>query len=434
MFYNPLPLVIFFAGLYFLFKLRFFFVFHPIRTLRLAFDVLKDKRARASLFLALAGTLGVGNIFGVAVGIIIGGAGSVFWIVLSSVFSSALKYAEVTLTLDCKETVGYGPAFSGVLKSLGGASGRSLSAVYTIATLALSLIMGGAMQSGAATALCTEYFGVGTLVVSVFFCLLLIFAIIGKRSRISRITELLIPVATVLYILLSACALGVNCEKIPSAVTLIFKEAFTPSAVGGGAVGFLFSTAVREGFSRGMLSNEAGAGTSASAHIDSGIEEPGKAGVMGIIEVFFDTTLLCTLTGLVILTSVEDLSKHKGGMELVYHAFVGALGNFSGLLLTSVVFVFAYSTVICWYYYGTRAARGLLGRTGGAVFLPFFLGFCLFGGFIKDGPLIILTDLAMLVLGVICTYTLIKSSDRIKALSERCGLLKSGVSDKTDTG
>ena len=423
MYYNPLPLLIFGTGLYLLFKLRFFFVLHPLRSFGLAINKLKDERTRHSLFLALAGTLGVGNIFGVAVGIILGGAGSVFWLLFSSLFSSVLKYSEVALAQHCHDDRRVGPAFTGAIKSAFLRHGSLFSAIYSMCTLILALVMGGAMQSRAATGVSAEYFGVPHILVSLVLCTLLFIAVVGGRERISRVTSVIVPLSTVIYLLISIIAVSKNIDRISEVIALIFDSAFSADSAAGGILAFLFSSSVREGFSRGMLSNEAGAGTSSSAHICDKDATPGVSGLMGIIEVFFDTVLLCTLTAFVILTSDAYGSSHDG-IILVYRSFEASLGSFSGLPLSLSVFIFAYSTVICWYYYGYEAAHALFGSAGKRLFLPVFIVFCLFGYTLSDFPLVVTTDLTMLVLSCICCFTLIKSSDRIKALSEQSGLLK----------
>ena len=420
--YNPLPLLIFGTGLYFLIKLRFFFILHPIRTARLAFSTLKSKDSFRSLSLALAGTLGVGNIFGVSVGIIVGGAGSVFWRLASSLFSSVLKYAEVTLALDCIEAKGRGPGFSGAIKCHNTRYGSHISLVYSLFTLVLALVMGGAMQSGAAAALLSERFSIPSLSVSFLIITLLLLAITKGRESISRVSAVAVPSATVIYLLLSLSCLALNVERVPDAVSMVLCDAFSTEALGGGVIGFLFSRAMTEGFSRGMLSNEAGAGTSSTAHVSSGRSEPSRAGLLGMIEVFFDTALLCTVTALVILSSGVD-PEVGSAMSLVYLAFENCLGEWVGYPLSLCVFIFAYSTVICWYYYGHEAASGVFRARGRTLFLPLFLIFSFFGPLIDESPLIFFTDLSMLFLSVICCMTLIKSSDRIKRLSERSGLI-----------
>jgi AGCS family alanine or glycine:cation symporter len=279
--------------------------------------------------------------------------------------------------------------------------------------------MGASLQVKAVVDSAYIISGVPVYISSLIIGVLIFIAVIAGANRIQKITVWIIPIATIVYIIVSLCVIVKNFHSIPSAVGEIISSAFSLESCAGGSLGFLSMKAIKEGFSRGMLSNEAGAGTSSTAHIISGSCDIDAIGVMGIIEIFFDTVLLCTLTGLVILTSVPNFDEYRSGMALVLDAFTLTLGSSFGLLLTVLVFLFAYSTVICWYYYGTAAYCSVFSNRSKLFFAFLFLSFSMFGALFSEAILICITDFLMLVLSSLCLMALIKNSDRIKPLSER---------------
>lgn len=295
--FGLLPLLIAFVGSYFLIKLRFFFLLHPIRTASRGLRAVMDKRALRSFFLALAGTLGVGNVFGVALGILIGGPGSLFWLLVSMLFAMVIKYAEVVISSDnlYHDTDTHGGFFY-VIRISFGKLGEYLSRAYSFVTLALSLVLGAALQTDAVGETVNEIIVLPRSYLAVFLLVMTLFAIIGGAKRIEKITAVIIPLTTIIYIFLTCGIILTNINRISSVICEILISAFSFESVLGGGVGFLVSIPVREGFARGILSNEAGAGTSAMAHARSGVLSPSTAGLLGIFEVWFDTGLICMLT------------------------------------------------------------------------------------------------------------------------------------------
>jgi AGCS family alanine or glycine:cation symporter len=197
-----------------------------------------------------------------------------------------------------------------------------------------------------------------------------------------------------------------NIHRLPAVFYEIIISAFCPSAVAGGVI----PVAIREGFSRGILSNEAGIGSSATAHLRGGKRAPHVAGLFGILEVFFDTTLLCTLTGLAVLVSVKDISAFDTPMSLVTAAFVSTLGRYSGYILTFLILSFAYATIICWYFYGAVFCSSWL-------FTPIFCIFLLVPTVARVDFLVYSTDLIIFFMAVIVLARIIKG--RAKLLSHR---------------
>ena len=415
---NLLPIVIIFGGLFVIIRLRAFFIFHPLRTVGALLSSLESREARSSLFLALAGTLGIGNIVGVAVGISVGGSGSVFWLLVSSVFASALKYAESSLAADMHTSSSDG-MMSVISLSLP-RLGQPLSRIYAIACVLLSLVMGAALQSSGVISSAT-HFSASPISVGLIFALAVLAVIILGAERVGRFTSVIIPFTTILYLFLALVTIFSDLSRIPLVLTDIFRSAFSTSSCIGGAVGFFTSSAIREGFSRGLLSNEAGAGTSSLAHSRiSG--SPASAGLLGMCEVFFDTVLLCPLTALAILVTTPDPSAYTSGMSLVMASIGATLGSTSAALVVLCIAAFAFSTVICWYCYGSRCLS-YLGIRGGLPYLVVYVAATLSGTFVRDRLLITVTDYLLLLLTVLTILAIIKNSDRLYHLSESFGLL-----------
>ncbi|MBE6532723.1 MAG: sodium:alanine symporter family protein [Ruminococcaceae bacterium] len=409
-----IPIMVTFVGVFLLFRLKFFFILHPIRTIKSFLEAARERSARRALILALAGTLGVGNIFGVAAGIMIGGEGSVFWLFISSIFSMVIKYSETLLVFDAPMEKG---GIASALPTIFTRYGRFLSPVCAALTVALALFMGSAMQGAALIDVASENLGIKKLAVALFLIILLFPVIKGNGEKIESLTEIIIPLTTIIYILMSFCVICLNFYKIPSVVLRIFSSAFRAEAALGGALSSLSLIAIKEGFARGILSNEAGAGTSALGHSRSREREPSVAGLFGMCEVFFDTTVLCMLTAFVILLSVDDIGAFSTPMSLVNAAFVGTLGEFSGYILLALIFAFAYSTIICWYSYGEECVA-LYFHSLVPLFAPIFCLFILLSGYISSAFLLSATDLILVCMSIITLSAILKKSNRIVELSE----------------
>jgi AGCS family alanine or glycine:cation symporter len=416
-----LPLLIFSFSLYFLIRLRFFFIRCPIKTARKMLHALKDKASRRSLCLALAGTLGVGNILGVALGVIIGGAGVVFWIFISAFFSATVKYCECTLSADLAHGR-EGGIYSVIRKSFPH-FGKALSHIYLFLCLILSLTMGTMLQSSAVCASFCESFTVSKSAVGLVFLLISFIAIVFFAKKIDTLTEFIIPICTLLYIALCFFAIVSNIQNLPFALAKIIKGAFTVKGAAFGIFSGVNLVAVREGFARGLLSNEAGAGTSSFAQSRQK-NEPHVVGLSGICEVFFDTTLLCTLTGITITVCIEYPEDYQSAMRLILDAASKSPIPFSSELLSVLVFFFALSTVICWYFYGTECVFHLSEKRAGALFKIIYLFSVYLGALTDVSSIVFIVDLSLLFMSVITLFTLKKNSERIIYLSENGGLLK----------
>jgi AGCS family alanine or glycine:cation symporter len=372
------------------------------------------KGAFQSLCLSLAGTLGIGNIIGVTFGISVGGAGSVFWLFLSSIFSLVIKFSEACLSSDMK--LSRGGMTEAIEKSF---KSKAPAYFYAILCLALSLTMGAALQSRSAVESLTH--GDKILIPSIAFAFLVALAILGGAKRIEKISTYIIPLATLIYIALTLFVLTLNFSRLPSVLSAIIRDAFKLDSAFGGVGAFAIISKMREGFARGLLSNEAGAGTSAFAHARNS-SSPVSVGLIGMCEVLFDTVFLCMLTALAVLLAVPSPESYASGLEII-KAALSSLGFAASPILSASIFAFAFSTVICWYYYGVCALSYLTEKCR-YVFAFLFIGAVFWGSLTKLSSLIVLSDYLLFFLSLISLTTIIKNSDRLVYLSENEGLLK----------
>lgn len=412
-----LPFVITALGGFLLIKLRFFPILHPRRVARGMLRAVGEQGGYSSLALALAGTLGVGNIFGVAIAISIGGAGSVFWLFVSGIFAAVIKYAETTVCTDLSQNKGQGGMMYAIREKL--RCGRALGALYAALCIALSFVMGGAMQSSAAISAAALTIGHGPIFPILFVILTFAF-VIGKKERIKSVTATLVPLAAVIYISSAMIVIIKNASLLPDIISGILRSAFTPTAAGGGLIGSLVVSPMVRGFATGILSNEAGAGTSSMAHTSGSSTSPAEAGLLAMCEVIFDTVILCMLTAFAILLSVrEPLGTNTA--SLVVEALSAAYSG-GGIMLTVSIFAFALATAVCWYFYG-RVALGYFTHRGGVAFLALYLLFVGFGSLFDCSGFAALADVILLALTLLTAPVIIKSSDRVRALSELDGLI-----------
>lgn len=342
-----LPLAIFGVGIFFLFKLRFFYIIHPVLTTKRIFSASGGFRP---LCVALAGTLGVGNIVGVSSAIIMGGAGSVFWMLLSALVAMGVKYAESFLAV--KHRRGninhyYGGAPYYISDACGGGkTGKFFGGIFALLCVLNSLSTGNLVQVNSVSGFIPRH----RLIFGIIFALAVFLIVLGNEKRIQAVSSVLIPILTVSYLFISLYIIFSNLGGLRVAISRIFDEAFSFKSAVSGACGFGIASAIRFGFSRGLLSNEAGCGTSPVAHASSNLDAHSQ-GCLGIFEVFWDTVILCTLTALVIL--IADIDSDSAVMLAInsYGSFTGVFGEV--FIVTSLT-LFALATVSCQYYYGSK--------------------------------------------------------------------------------
>ena len=359
------PIALMCAGLFFTLYLGAFHIFHPIRTLR---HMMKKTNAGGTspfraLCLALAGTLGVGNIVGVASAISIGGAGAVFWMWVSAILAMTLKYAEILLAVKYRKR-GQSGFFGGAvyyivaafesrkMKRIGGI----IAAIFGVLCIANSLSMGCVMQINALSSSISSVANISPVFIGIFVCALCILSVCGNRQRVGKISEIAVPVASIAYIIVCVLAIYVGRDKIFHAFGKIFTDAWNFRGISGGIVGFLSSRALRYGTMRGLISNEAGCGTAPTAHASANTDSPYRQGLFGIVEVFVDTIVLCTLTALVIIIA-GDVGYVSSPMDFCTSAFALLLGGWVRYFMAGAIFIFAFATMICWAHYGFETLR-----------------------------------------------------------------------------
>lgn len=350
------------------------------RALRMFFGQFRGRRKDAegvspfrALCTALAATVGTGNLAGVAGAIALGGPGSVFWMWVCGFLGMALKFAEATLAVRYRHRDKNGEYVGGPMYMIRAGMGPRwawLGGVYAFFGVFAAFGVGNATQINAVVVSFDEMlarFGVeptstGNLILGICLGVLVAAMLLGGARRIGAAAEALVPLASVTYLLLSMGVLAVRAGEIPGAFAMIFQGAFSPRAVTGGILGSAFQ-ALRVGISRGVFTNEAGMGTAAIAHASARVRHPAQQGLMGIVEVFVDTILICTMTALVILCSgVEIPYGTDPGVALTARAFGKVYGGWISVYLALALMCFAFATVLGWGLYGVRCAQYLLGE------------------------------------------------------------------------
>lgn len=414
-----------FVGGVMLISLRGFFILHPIRCARALLPNLSDRAHRRSLALALAGTLGVGNIYGVAIGLILGGAGSMFWLFVSAIFALIIKYSECVMAVS--KNYGIGKGMMGVLPATFERTGKTLSKIYAVLMLLLSLLMGSFIQADSLISSAVYLLPVSRIAVAVILLFLVAIVISGGGEKIKSATELMIPLVTATYIILALVIIIENIFGVGEIFSLILSSAFSGKAMLFGIIPTVNITAFSEGFARGILSNEAGVGTSSIAHTEreKGVKStPAIAGLFGMCEIFFDTLILCMLTGFMILLTVNEPQSYTSPMTLVFDAVRLGAGDFWLPVLLICIFFFAYSTIICWYYYGGECIR-FLGLSHLRFFYLFlFLIFIILASFADTYLALITNDLVLLLMSVPTGAAILKNRKTIRDKTGEAGLLK----------
>ena len=323
---------------------------------------------------ALAGTVGTGNIAGVAGAVAIGGAGAVFWMWCSAFLGMCTKFSEVVLAIHFREKNAQGEYIGGpmyYIKNGLGAKWKWLASLYALFGVLTVFGTGNATQvntivSSIDTALTSfnlidaDQVSVMKLMIGIIIALLVSVVLLGGIKRIGQVTEKLVPFMALLYIVLSVGVILLNIQNIPHVFRMIFEGAFSPRAVTGGLVGSLFIS-LKKGVSRGIFSNEAGLGTGSIAHACSDTDDAVQQGYFGIFEVFMDTIVICTLTALVILCSGVPVNYGQAaGAELTISGFISTYGNWVSIFTAVSMCCFAFSTIISWGLYGSRCAEFIL--------------------------------------------------------------------------
>ena len=323
---------------------------------------------------ALAGTVGTGNIAGVAGAVAIGGPGAVFWMWCSAFLGMCTKFSEVVLAIHFREKNARGEYIGGPMYYIKNGLGSKwgwLASLYAIFGVMTVFGTGNATQvntivSSIDTALTSfnlinaDQAAVMRVMIGIIIALVVSVVLLGGINRIGQVTEKLVPFMALLYIVLSVGVILLNVKSVPHVFRMIFEGAFNPSAFTGGLVGSLFIS-LKKGVSRGIFSNEAGLGTGSIAHACSDTDDAVQQGYFGIFEVFMDTIVICTLTALVILCSGVPVNYGQdAGAELTISGFIATYGNWVSIFTAVSMCCFAFSTIISWGLYGSRCVEFIL--------------------------------------------------------------------------
>ena len=341
-----------------------------------------------ALSTALAATVGTGNIAGVTGAIAVGGPGAVFWMWLSALFGMVTKYAEVVLAVRYRARNAKGDWVGGPMYYIKNGLGKTwtwlamvfsllgalaafgignMTQVNTIATSINNAIDAfGGNTAATSIRLFDQVVPVSSIVVGLLISVIVALTLFGGIKRIGSVTEMMVPVMAAIYIVCALCVVFSNIGSLGKIFVMIFKGAFSAEAALGGAFGITIMTTIQKGVGRGVFSNEAGLGSAPIAHAATSETDPVKQGLYGIFEVFMDTIVICTLTGLTVLCGVEsgvDIAwGQSAGTELISAAFATVFGEKIGALIVAVgIGLFALSTILSWSLYGTRCFEFLTG-------------------------------------------------------------------------
>lgn len=358
-----------FLGVYLTFKSGFFQFRRLGYCFNQTFGKLKigNKKGRdgfKSMCMALGGTIGVGNVAGVATAITSGGAGAIFWMWVSGFFGMIIKYAEISLSVkyrisnDKGEYLGgpmYYMRFSGV-KAL-----KIFGYIFAVFCVAASFFMGNIAQTDTVSRAFSKTFTTPRLSVCLILALILVPIILGRAEKVKSFTEILVPFMSVIYILFSLIVIFHNIDGVLPAFTNIIKSAFAPKSAAAGIGGYGIYRAISVGFSKGLFTNEAGMGSAPIAHSSNPTANEKGQGMWGVAEVFIDTIIVCTLTAVAILSSnVYTDGTSLSGIELTSAVFSNVLGKtFGDGVLTVSIGLFAFASIIAWNFYGKCALKSL---------------------------------------------------------------------------
>ena len=366
-----------------------------------------------ALTTAVSGTVGIGNIAGVAVAISIGGPGATFWLIAAGFLGMSTKLAECTLGVMYRKqgggNVSGGPMYyleRGLAEKNWPRLGKGLGIFYAASMVVGCLGIGNMFQSNQAAAILVDvtggqssWFSGQTWLIGLLLAIAVGVVVIGGIKSIAATTAKLVPGMALLYVLVALLVIAMNYTAIPGALAAIWNGAFDPQGVAGGMIGVMII-----GFRRAVFSNEAGLGSAAIAHATARTKEPVSEGFVALLEPFIDTVVICTITALVIITTVytpELANQGIAGIEMTTRAFASTL-SWSPIPLSIAAILFAYSTMIAWSYYGLKAFTYLVGDSHWADlgFKIFFLVFVVLGSAIELSALIDLSDALVFIVAI----------------------------------
>lgn len=348
-----------------------------------------------ALATAIAAQVGTGNIVGACGAILIGGPGAIFWMWIIAFFGMATIYAEAVLaqetrSVDADGAVHGGPVYY-IKRAFPNGFGKVLAGFFAIATILALGFMGSMVQSNSIGETCANAFGIPAWTVGIVVTAIAALIFLGGIQRIASVTEKLVPVMAMLYIIGGIVIIVMRIKYLPEAISMIFVYAFKPNAIIGGSLGFAIKTAISQGVKRGLFSNEAGMGSTPHAHAMANVKKPHDQGVVAMIGLFIDTFVVLTMTALVVISTLYagDGVLAAGAAEginkanMAQLAFSACMGDKLGAIFVAICLLFfAFSTILGWNFFGKVNVEYLFGKKAVPVYsvlaLVFiFLGSCL---------------------------------------------------------
>lgn len=316
-----------------------------------------------ALMTALSATVGTGNIAGVATAVFLGGPGALFWMWLTALVGMATKYSEAVLAVRFREVDERGSYVGGPMYYIRNGLGKKwawLGVLFAIFAAIAGFGIGNTVQANSVADVMETTFGLPHWITGIILMILVGLVLIGGIRRIGQVASALVPLMALSYLLAGLVVLSINFAEIPAAFSLIFEHAFSPIAAEGGFAGAAVWAAIRFGVARGVFSNEAGLGSAPIAHAAAQTKNPINQGMVAMLGTFIDTIIICTITGLVIITSGVWTSGESGA-ALTSMAFSQALPGVGGYVVAIALAVFAFTTLLGWSFYGERSVEFLFG-------------------------------------------------------------------------
>lgn len=343
-----------------------------------------DVRPFEALSIALASTVGAGNIAGVATAMTLGGPGALFWMWVAALFGLSTQYSECVLAVKYRVTNARGEKSGGPMYALhhgfpNKKIGRVLAILFALFTVLASFGIGNMVQANTIADSLNSSFGLSKWVCGILICSYCLLVVLGGVKSIARNAVILVPAMLAFYFVASLVIIALNLDKVPEGIMAIVVGAFNPEGVAGGVTGTFVATAMRYGVARGVFSNEAGLGSSPIVAAAAQTDHPARQGYVSMTGTFFDTFIICTLTGLVIACSgVLEAGMGAKGAALTISAFAKTLGAWGGYVVTIAIVCFVLTTITGWAYYGEKATEYLFGTQKAVLpyrvlicFLPF---------------------------------------------------------------
>ena len=359
-----------------------------------------------ALATAIAAQVGTGNIVGACGAILVGGPGAIFWMWIIAFFGMATIYAEAVLAQETREVLPDGTILGGpvyyIKKAFKGTLGKAMAAFFSIASILALGFMGAMVQSNSISSACNTAFGIPTWVIGIIVAAASALIFLGGVKRIASVTEKLVPIMAILYLIGGVIILVVRIKYLPETFAMIFKYAFIPHALIGGGIGYALKTAISQGVKRGLFSNEAGMGSTPHAHALADVKKPHDQGVSAMIGVFIDTFVVLTMTGLVVISTLyagngilasgaaEGVSK----ANMAQLAFSEIMGDGIGNSFVAICLLFfAFSTIISWNYFGHVNVVSLFGKKATPVYMIIAVVFVFLGSILSNDLVWELTDM-----------------------------------------